>query len=247
MAQRAREQVCDVARRELGWAFGFCVFVLRRPLLLLTRREWRGGEHIPRSGGCVLVTNHVSEFDPVPFGHFVYDHGRVPRFLGKAEVFQVPVMGSILRSAGQIPVYRMTSDAVKAFSAAVAAVRQGECIVVYVEGTITRDPGLWPMVGKTGAARIALTTGCPVIPVAQWGPQQMLPPYTKKLRLLPRTTIRMSAGAPVDLSEFAGRPLSAGVLRSATERIMAAITAELETIRGETAPETRLGLRRHSP
>jgi hypothetical protein len=85
-----------------------------------------------------------------------------------------------------------------------------------------------------------------VVPVAQWGPQQVLPPYTKKLRLLPRTTIRMSAGAPVDLSEFAGRPLSGEVLRAATERIMAAITAELEEIRGETAPATRFDVRRHS-
>ncbi len=228
-----------MARRELGWAFGFCVFVLRRPLILLTRREWRGGEHIPRSGGCVLVTNHVSEFDPIPFGHFVYEHGRLPRFLGKAEVFRVPVVGAILRNAGQIPVDRMTSDATRAFSAAVDAVRQGECVVVYAEGTITRDPGLWPMVGKTGAARIALTTGCPVIPVAQWGPQEVLPPYARRPRLLPRKLMQMHAGAPVDLSSLQGFPLSPAAMREATDRIMADITALLEVVRRAKAPPAR--------
>jgi 1-acyl-sn-glycerol-3-phosphate acyltransferase len=233
-----------VARRKLGWAFGFCVFVLRRPLLLLTRREWRGGEHIPRSGGCVVVTNHVSEFDPVPFGHFVYDHGRVPRFLGKAEVFRVPVVGSILRNAGQIPVDRMTSDAEKAFSAAVAAVRLGECIVVYVEGTITRDPGLWPMVGKTGAARIALTTGCPVIPVAQWGPQDVLAPYGRRPRLLPRKLMQMTAGPPVELSSLQGGEPTPAALHEATDRIVADITSLLEVIRQVQAPPVRFDPRK---
>lgn len=228
-----------MARRKLGWAFGFCVFVLRRPLMLLTRREWRGSENIPGSGGCVLATNHVSEFDPVPFGHFVYERGRVPRFLGKAEVFQVPVVGTILRNAGQIPVYRKTSDAAKAFSAAVAAVRKGECVVVYVEGTITRDPGLWPMVGRTGAARVGLTTGCPVIPVAQWGPQDVLAPYARTPRLLPRKLMQVSAGRPVDLSSLQGREISSESLREATDLIMADITGLLEEIRGEKAPAVR--------
>ena len=58
------------------------------------------------------------------------------------------------------------------YDAAVAAVRKGECVVVYPEGTLTRDPAQWPMTGKSGAARIALETGCPVIPVGQWGPQR---------------------------------------------------------------------------
>ena len=60
--------------------------------------------------------------------------------------------------------------------------RDGECVVVYPEGTLTRDPDLWPMTGKSGAARIALETGCPVIPVGQWGAQELLPPYAKQAR-----------------------------------------------------------------
>jgi 1-acyl-sn-glycerol-3-phosphate acyltransferase len=205
----------------------------------LTKRDWRGGEHIPRDGGCVLAVNHVSEFDPVPYGHFVYDQGRLPRFLGKAEVFAVPVVGRILRSAGQIPVYRKSTDASKAFSAAVAAVERGEAVVVYPEGTISRDPGLWPMVGKTGAARIALTTGCPVIPCAQWGPQEILAPYARRPRLFPRKVMRISAGSAVDLGDLAETGVTNDSLRIATARIMAAITALLEEIRGEAAPTER--------
>ena len=115
----------------------------------------------------------------------------------------------MLRGAGQIPVYRESADASRAFSAAVAAVRDGECVAFYPEATLTRDPDQWPMVGKTGAARVALETGAPVIPVAQWGPQELLAPYAKKPDLFPRKTMHVRAGPPVDLSDFAGRPIDA--------------------------------------
>jgi 1-acyl-sn-glycerol-3-phosphate acyltransferase len=216
-----------------------CAAVLRPLVLVLTKRDWRGGEHIPSEGGCVLVVNHVSECDPVPYGHFVYDHGRLPRFLGKAEVFAVPIVGRILRSAGQIPVFRKSTDASKAFSAAVDAVRRGEAVVVYPEGTISRDPGLWPMVGRTGAARIALTTHCPVIPCAQWGPQEILAPYARRPRLLPRKVMRVRAGPPIDFGDLSGVDITNERLRDATARIMAAITRLLEDIRGESAPVDR--------
>jgi 1-acyl-sn-glycerol-3-phosphate acyltransferase len=211
--------------------------------MILTRQDWRGGDNIPAEGGCVLAVNHVSEVDPMPFAHFVFDHGRLPRFLGKAEVFKVPIAGKILTSAGQIPVYRASSDASLAFSAAVAAVEAGECLVVYPEGTMSRDPGLWPMTGKSGAARISLTTGCPVIPCAQWGPQEILPPYARRPRIFPRKLMRIRAGAPVDLSDLAGQEITIELLATATERIMAAITGLLEEIRGERAPLERFDSR----
>lgn len=227
-----------------GWAMSLCVALLRPPMTWITRRDWRGGEHIPAEGGCVLAANHVSEFDPLPFAHFVYDHGRLPRFLGKAEVFAVPVVGAILRNAGQIPVYRKSADASQAFSAAVAAVREGEAVVVYPEGTISKDPGLWPMVGKTGAARVALTTGCPVIPCAQWGPQEILAPYARRPRVFPRKEMRIRAGAPVDLDDLMGVAITPAVLADATSRIIDAITALVEDIRGEQAPPERFDPRK---
>lgn len=232
-----------MAEDQGGWAFTLVIALLRRPLMMMTKRDWRGIEHLPQSGGCLLVTNHVSEFDPILFGHFVVDNGRLPRFLGKAEVFAVPVVGRIVSSAGQIPVYRKSADAAKAFSAAVQAVNSGECVIVYPEGSISRDLDLWPMVGKTGAARIALTTGCPVIPCAQWGPNHLLPPYARMPSLFPRKTMHIWADEPVDLSDLQGQPPTPAVLGEATDRIMGAITALLEGIRGERAPTERFNPR----
>ena len=125
-------------REPKGWAFGFCVAILEPLLLTLTKRRWKGGENIPATGGCVLAVNHVSYLDPLTCAHFVYAWGRIVRFLAKAEMFDVPVLGRIVRSAKQIPVYRLTTDASQSFTAAVAAVEAGECVVVYPEGTITR-------------------------------------------------------------------------------------------------------------
>jgi len=215
------------------------VAILRPPLLLLTRRDWQGAQHLPPEGGVVLVTNHISHVDPLAFAHFVYDNGRYPRFLAKAGLFEVFFVGRVLRGAGQIPVYRGGTSAAQAYRDAVAAVGRGECVIVYPESTITRDPDLWPMVGKTGAARIALSTGAPVVPVAQWGAQDVLWPYTKRPHVLPRKLMRFRAGPPVDLGEFAGRPLDTALLRGASEAIMAAVTSELEVLREETAPPTR--------
>jgi 1-acyl-sn-glycerol-3-phosphate acyltransferase len=101
------------------------------------------------------------------------------------------------------------------------------------------------MVGKTGAARIALMTRCPVIPVAQWGPQEVLAPYSKRVRLFPRKTMHVRAGKPVDLEDLYDKPVTATVLREATGRIMTAITAELEVLRGEKAPADRFDSRKH--
>jgi 1-acyl-sn-glycerol-3-phosphate acyltransferase len=233
-----------VARRRLGFWFRLAVVLLRRPLLLLTKRDWGGTDNLPAQGGIVVCTNHVSYFDPLAFAHFVYDNGRVPRFLGKAALFGIPFVGTVLRGAGQIPVYRESADAGKAFSAAVDAVHRGECVAIYPEATITRDPYGWPMVGKTGAARVALATGAPVVPIAQWGPQDVLAPYGKRLRLFPRKTMHVLAGPPVDLSEFMGRQVDAELLRAVTEKIMAGITALLEQIRGDKAPQVRFDPRK---
>ena len=226
-------------RERRGVAFTIAVSVLKPLLWLFTRPHWVGGTKIPAEGGAVIAANHVSHADPVTFAHLVWDHGRLPRFLAKAVLFDVFLVGWVLRSSGQIPVYRLTTDAAQAFRAAVAAVQKGQVVIVYPEGTITRDPELWPMRGRTGAARIALTADVPVIPVAQWGAQDLLYPYAKKPDLLPPTKVYARVGDPVDLDDLRGKPLTHDVLIEATERIMAAITRELEEIRGEKGPAVR--------
>ncbi|MBT9254318.1 1-acyl-sn-glycerol-3-phosphate acyltransferase [Phycicoccus sp. MAQZ13P-2] len=226
------------------FGYRFAIAVLRPIFRALTRRRWEGVEHLPTTGGWVVCPNHVSHVDPLAFAHFLVDQGYSPRFLGKDEVFRVPVVGAVLRSADQIPVHRESGSAVDAYRAAVAAVRANKCVAIYPEGTLTRDPGLWPMRGKTGAARVALETRCPVVPVAVWGPQEMLPPYARVPRLLPRPVMRVRAGRPVDLADLYDLPVTAEVLAEATRRIMAAITTELEVLRGEPAPAERFDPRR---
>lgn len=222
-----------------GWAFSTVIAVLKPPLLALTKREWIDGEKIPATGGCVVAVNHISHLDPLTFGLFLHDHGRLVRYLAKDALFRTPVVKHIVRDAKQIPVKRMSEGAATAFEAAVEAVNNGECVGVYVEGTITKDPEGWPMRGKTGAARIALATGCPVLPVGQWGAQDLLPPYSLHLHPIPRKRTAYKVGDPVDLSDLMGKPITSEVLHEATDRIMAAITALVEELRGEKAPAVR--------
>jgi 1-acyl-sn-glycerol-3-phosphate acyltransferase len=231
-------------QQKRGWAWNIAVPLVKPLLLATTTRTWEGGEKLPATGGCIVVFNHVSHVDPLIAAHFVYDHGRLPRYLAKSGLFKNRVLGYFLTAAGQIPVERLTKSAVGAYDAAVAAVRKGECVVVYPEGTLTRDPAQWPMTGKSGAARIALETGCPVIPVGQWGPQQLLPPYTKRPHLFPRKHVTLKAGNPVDLSDLAILPRTPEVVQLATDRIMGALTGLVAQIRGEAAPAERFDPRR---
>jgi 1-acyl-sn-glycerol-3-phosphate acyltransferase len=226
-------------RKQEPW-YAFAALILRPLLTVFTRREWSGAAHLPTEGGVVVVPNHVSHVDPLVVAHFLYEQGRLPRFLAKASLFSVFFIRRVFRGAKQIPVYRETSGAGSSLRDAIAAVRAGECVVVYAEGTLTRDPHLWPMAGKTGAARIALTTGCPVLPLAAWGPQEILAPYSKRPHLLPRKTMQVRLGPPVELDDLLALPITAESLHEATDRIMNAVTALLEDIRGERAPATRL-------
>ncbi|WP_344008145.1 lysophospholipid acyltransferase family protein [Nocardioides lentus] len=226
-----------------GWALTVGGVVIKPALLALTTRTWIDGEKIPATGGCVIVLNHLSHVDPLVSAHLVWDHGRLPRYLAKDGLFRHRVLGAMMRDAGQIPVHR-GSGAMDAFDSAVAAVEAGECVVVYPEGTLTRQPDLWPMMGRSGAARIALRTGCPVVPIGQWGAQRLLPPYARKPRLLPRTHVTLKVGDPVDLSAHAGGQVTAARLSAATETIMDAITDLVAEIRGESPPAERFDPRR---
>jgi 1-acyl-sn-glycerol-3-phosphate acyltransferase len=234
-----------VTARELSPSYRLAERLLRPPLTALTRRDWRGAENLPALSGFVACSNHISHVDPLTLAHFLFDNGCPPRFLAKQALFEVPVLGRIVAGAGQIPVKRGSADAGRSLEAAVEAVRAGECVAVYPEGTLTRDPDLWPMAGRTGAARIALTTGAPVVPLAQWGAQELLEPYGKRLHVFRHPLVHVWAGPPVDLSPWQGRVLDAAVLAEATEAILAAITRLLEGIRGQRAPAERWDPRLH--
>jgi len=228
----------------IGFWYRLAVVILKPLLLLLTRRRWSGFESIPPTGGVIVAVNHISHADPLVFADaLVFSTRRMPRILAKSTLFHGsgPVgwfVGKVLRGTGQIPVQRHTVDASLALHAAVEALEKGEMVAIYPEGTVTREPDKWPMVAKTGVARLALLSGAPVIPVAQWGAQEILDSYrTKGLHLLPRHTMTLVAGPPVDLSSWRDKELTVDVLRDATAAVMADITGLLEQIRGEHAPE----------
>ena len=213
------------------------VAILRPLLFLLLKRDWRGRKNIPKRGGVIVAANHLSWSDPLAVAHFVYKSGRYPVYLAKDALFDVKVLGPVLHKLGQIPVYRDRADAGLALRAAEAGLRAGECLMFYPEATVTRDPELWPMSGKTGAARLALSTGAPVIPIAHWGAHILWPYGTKKFRPFPRKTMHVLAGPPVDLSKYEGQPLNVQTLEAATMDIMHAIADLLGELRGEKPPE----------
>ena len=223
---------------------GFAFSLLAAPALVfvnsIAKLDVRGAERLPKTGAFVLTPNHYSNFDPVIVGWSVWNLGRAPRFLAKASLFRVPVLGGALRLIKQVPVERTgRTSAGSALGAAHDLASTGEGIIVYPEGTLTREPELWPMRGKSGAVRIALENGVPIIPLAHWGTQAILPRYSKRLSLFPRKTVLISYGEPVNLDRFRGVPLTQSVLSEATELVMQAITALLEDLRGAKAPAER--------
>jgi 1-acyl-sn-glycerol-3-phosphate acyltransferase len=225
-----------VARRKLGFWRRFVVVTVKPALSVLTKRTWSGMEHVPPTGGVILVASHISHADPLVYAHFLYDAGRWPQFLAKKSLFEVPLLGSLLRHVRQIPVQRGSIDAVKALEAAIAAVRSGDGVIFYPEGTTTKEPDLWPMRGKTGAARLALLTGAPVVPMVTWGPERIFDPRTKALRVRPRMPVTVVAGPPVDLSKWAGAAPTKAVLHEMTEAIMQRLREMVAEVRGAEAP-----------
>ncbi|MDT8912198.1 lysophospholipid acyltransferase family protein [Amycolatopsis sp. PS_44_ISF1] len=228
------------ARRGRGAWYSVAIEVIWQFLVLFSRFRVRGAGHIPASGGVLVASNHLSFADPATATAFCLAAGRVPRYLAKSSLWKAPVVGRIMLSGRHIPVYRGAATASGAYRDAVVAVRAGECVAIFPESTFSKDPDGWPMKGKTGAARIALETGVPVVPLANWGTHHLLPATAWFPRGIPRKTVDLVAGPPVDLSDLRDAKLTRVVLDEATARIMAAITELLAGIRGEQPPANRV-------
>jgi 1-acyl-sn-glycerol-3-phosphate acyltransferase len=216
----------------------------------LAKLRITGREKLPVDGAFVLAPNHYSEFDPLIVALAVWRLGRAPRFMAKESLFRLPVVGSALRATGMIPVARAASAsaAKQTMLQAKELVELGRGVIVYPEGTLTRDPELWPMRGKSGAVRLALAGDIPLIPMAQWGTQEIMGRYQKGLKLWPpRKPVHVVIGDPIDLSDLSGRAGDQAALTEATNRLMTAITTLLEQARGEKAPEQRWNPADHGP
>ena len=213
----------------------------------IARYEIEGQENVPATGAFVLAPNHFSNLDPLVVGIAMWKIGRMPHYLAKASLFKVPFVGMLLRKSGQVPVERggrsRTSDPM---AGARRISDEGLAVVIYPEGSLTRDPNLWPMRGKSGAVRTALEQGIPLIPAAHWGDQLILGPYSNRLSVFPRRTVRIRFGEPVDLSAYRGRPLDSVILTEATAELMQAITRLVEELRNEKAPAERWDPAKHN-
>lgn len=207
------------------------------PLSWLGRREYRGAERIPADGGVLLVMNHISHLDPPNDAVFVHRNKRVPLFMAKDGLFTVPLFGRVLAGAGGIPVYRDSASCARSsLEVAHQALADGKLVVIYPEGSITRDPAEWPMSARTGVARLALEHDVPVLPAARWGTQRIWNGYTKRFRPFPRKRVVTSVGEPVDLSGYRGKPVTNALLREVTELLMHRVADLLAEIRDSPAP-----------
>lgn len=228
-AGEGRERV-ELVYRILGGAAA-------RMLHLLVRRDFRGARRIPARGPIIVAANHISNFDPVTLGGFLISVGRWPRFLSKDSLWRVPVIGALARATGQIPVERHTIHAMDALVGAEQVLERGGCVVIYPEGTLTADPDLWPMAGRRGAAILALGTGVPVFPVAQWGAHQVMPGRHPGMpRFWPRRTSAVLVGEPIRVEAGPGESADSAVRRG-NEAIMAALTDQLASLRGVVSPK----------
>ena len=219
------------------WVLMTCLIFY--PIAWLAKMRTKGAENIRREGGILLVMNHVSHVDPPVDAVFVHRNSRVPRFLAKDSLFRAPVFKYLIRGAGSIPVYRSTVSAGDSLVAAKDALLKGKLVVIYPEGTITRDPDGWPMRSRTGVARLAMDcmeNDLPVLTAARWGTRDILNGYTRKFRPFPRKKVQIDVSEPVDLSGFRGREVDNELLREVTDLLMGRVRDQLAELRGEPAP-----------
>jgi 1-acyl-sn-glycerol-3-phosphate acyltransferase len=238
-----------VTREKGGFWVGLTAVFFYPMTWMVGRWRVEGMDRIPASGPVLVVANHISYLDPVFSAVFVHRALRVPRFLAKDSLWRLPVFGRIMAGSGQIPVYRDSADAQQSLRAGIEALREDKLVLIYPEGTITKDPAGWPMRSRTGVARLALSSDAPVVPMVHWGTLDVYDHYRKKFRPLPRKEIVVRCGDPIDLSAFRGRPVDAALLREVTDHLMVEVRELLAQVRGESAPDGfyRRGRAGHGP
>jgi 1-acyl-sn-glycerol-3-phosphate acyltransferase len=229
-----------IKKRELNFALRAVALILAPLVRVMFQVKAKGVEKLPKTGPYILVPNHVTNLDGLAVAYFIYYilH-RAPHFLAKEGLFRLPVIGKILLSAGQIPVFRTSGQRNDdSMSAAYKYLEAGHAICIFPEGTLTREPDMWPMRGKTGAVRLAIESNVPVYPVGQWGSEEVLPRYGSKFRPGFWKSVHFVVGDEIDLTKYRKKQLAPEELYEATALVMKEITKLVEGLRGQKAPGT---------
>jgi 1-acyl-sn-glycerol-3-phosphate acyltransferase len=231
----------DFEKPERNGTVRFVAGVISPVMRLMFGLRVRGAEKLPKEGAFIVVSNHLTKVDALAVAYFLFhQQRRTPHFLAKEGLFRLPVIGKLLIGAGQIPVYRSVAGKNdEPLRAAYECLRHGGVITIFPEGTLTRDPDLWPMRGRTGAVRLAIEGNVPVFPIGHWGDQEILPRYTSKLRGGFWKKVDLLVGDEIDLRHYRIGRVSVSELSDATEMVMNKITELVEELRGEKAPEKR--------
>lgn len=227
----------DLGTTRIGSVVYSTVVHLSRALLATRSRLTVTAEQPLPDGPLLIAGNHLCALDPFVLGPSVDELGRRARYMGKVSVFTTPVVGTICRAAGMIPVDR-SNDPALALAPAAEELRRGGCVGIYPEGTTTRHRDFWPEAPRTGVARLALMSGATIVPVAQWGTQRLLghgghKDLAANATRLRRIAITVRAGAPINLS---GDAADRGAVAAGAERVATALNALLGELRGEPVP-----------
>jgi 1-acyl-sn-glycerol-3-phosphate acyltransferase len=204
----------------------------------------RGRRDVARrlpAGPLIVIANHTSYADGVLLALVCRRMGRSLRLLATSGVFRAPLLGGLVRRLGFIRVDRGSATAASSLDAAAEAIEAGEAIGIFPEGRLTRHADHWPERAKTGAVRLALRTGAPVVPVAMVGAHDLVRRRHVVRHLVSNIVLRprveVSIGEPIDVRSLVVDPDDPAEIRHATDVVMTALIDLIEELRGEIAPE----------
>jgi 1-acyl-sn-glycerol-3-phosphate acyltransferase len=200
------------------------------PLRAWFRLRYEDLDAIPSEGPAIVACNHLSYLDPLTNADAVVRAGRRPRFLAKDDLFRISVIGTVLRGANQIPVHRGTGGD-GPLRRALKALTEGECVVIYPEGTVTNRPDHLPMEGKTGAVRLSLASGVPITPLASWGSQAVWQKSGHGSLRFGRP-VWSKVGAPFDVTARSAELEDHEAVKGMTAELMVALTSVVVDLRG---------------
>jgi 1-acyl-sn-glycerol-3-phosphate acyltransferase len=226
--------------------------IIKPAVACFTKRKVLGAEKLEKyqNTPLLVVSTHMSNLDSVFPPTLLSEYGIYAKVFAKDTLWKNPILKPLLNVTNMIPVKRNSKDAANSLDIAKSVLDNNECILIYPEGTTTKDPDYWPMSGKTGAARLAFQNDVTVLPIAQDGAQNVFNIKNRKNsksllggHLLSRQTITMSVGEPIELDDLKSKYLLESdldakklVLKEATDKIMQTLASMVGDMRNTSPP-----------